>query len=384
MSGRTPIAFVINSIGQGGAERVLSILLAAIGDRAARYEVHLVLLDDLPHARPMPDDVVIHTLGGGGGGLFRLRRRLAQIRPALIVSFLVRANLGAALVGKMLGVPVIICERMHLSSHLAGRHGPLKRWAFTAALRLAYRFPALALGVSSGVTQDLVETFGVRRERSATLFNPYPIQAIRAAALEPAPIKPPPAYFVAVGRLEPSKNVLQLLEAYAAAGVSESLVIVGDGSLRDEVERRVKALHLEDRVLLAPFCANPFPIVAGARAYVSASLNEGFPNAMVEAMVLGRPVLASDCPSGPGEILEGACAEEECACEAEFGVLTKAGSLPSLIDGLRRMADPEVRERYGRQSLLRAADFAAEAITEQYWSLFERVMAGRASEAADR
>ena len=125
---------------------------------------------------------------------------------------------------------------------------------------------------------------------------------------------------------------------------------------------------------LAPFCENPFPVVAGAQAYVSASLNEGFPNAMVEAMVLGRPVLASDCPSGPAEILRGVCPSGERACEAEFGLLTCAGSISSLVDGLQRIADPSVRARLEPRSLERAADFSAEVITEQYWALFEDVI----------
>lgn len=373
MTARTRIAFVINSIGQGGAERALSVILSAIGERSARYEVHLVLLDDLPHAREMPSYVQQHTLGGGARSIAQLYSLFSKMKPALIVSFLVRSNLASALSGRLLGIPVVACERMHLSSHLEGKHRGLKLAAFKAALKIAYRFPERLLGVSTGVTEDLVEAFGVDAARSSTIFNPYPFEQIHNAAKASRPAHLPERYLVVVGRLEPSKNILQLIDAYAAAAVPQALVILGDGALRSEVERRVADLGLSDRVCLEGFCADPFPIVARAEAYVSASLNEGFPNAMVEAMVLGRPILASDCPSGPGEILVGRCDDPDAACEAQYGLLVQTRALGGLIDGLKRIADPTVQARLGPLSAARANDFRAEVITEQYWSLFDQL-----------
>jgi len=371
---RTRIAFVINSIGQGGAERVLSVILSAIGERQTRYEVHLVLLDDLPRARTMPDYVTIHTLDARGGlarSLVQLFLCLRALKPSLIVSLLVRANLTSALVGRLLGAPVIACERMHLSSHLKGRYSPLKLALLTAVLRRAYQFPAVVLGVSSGVTEDLIKNFHVPVTRAATIFNPYPIEAILSAARQAPAFDLPAAYFVAVGRLEPGKNVLQLIDAFAAARISQQLVIIGEGAQRASVAARIAALGLEDRVHLLGYCDNPFPVVARAQAYVSASLNEGFPNAMVEAMVLGVPVVVSDCPSGPAEILGGACHDQDHACDGEFGLLTTMGSTMSLADGLERMAAPDVRGRYAEQAAKRAGDFTADKVTEQYWALFD-------------
>nr|WP_232793361.1 glycosyltransferase [Caulobacter hibisci] len=354
--------------------------MSGVGDRIKHYELHLVLLDDLPEARAFPAYVIKHTLDGRGSALrsvLRLNALLARLKPDLVVSFLVRANLASGLAAWAQGFPLIICERMHLSSHLEARYKPTPLAVLRLALRAAYRNAKVVLGVSSGVTTDLLANFGVPPCLAKTIFNPYPLERIRQAAAEPPAIALPADFLVAVGRLEPSKNFAQLIDAYAASNPPSDLVILGDGSLRPALHAQIRRLGLEGRIHMPGFLANPFSVVGRANAYISASLNEGFPNAMVEAMVLGLPILASDCPSGPAEILDGAVdPQAEAPALATYGLLSPLNRTAPLAAGIARLTDPILRSSLSELARTRAETFAAPIITEQYWTLFEATSAG--------
>jgi glycosyltransferase involved in cell wall biosynthesis len=376
------IAFVINSIGYGGAERALYNILAHIGAHKADFDVHLITLDDHTEARSMPAYVNAHVLDCRGSlmrSLWQLDRCLARLGPALVVSFLVRANVASAIAARRLGIPHIACERMHLSSHLAGRYRGLKLWATRMMPRLAYRFPTIVLGVSTGVTEDLIARHGVARSRARTIYNPYDLEAIEQNALKAPEMPLPSRFIVAVGRLERSKNFGQLIEAYLRAGLPMALVILGEGPERSRLEHLVTTHNAQDRILLPGYARNPFAIVARADFFVSASLNEGFPNAMVEAMVLGKPVVATDCQSGPAEILAGVVRLGDLSItEAKYGILVPEGRVEALKDGIIRMAESETRRRYALQAKERAGEFGAAFISDQYWTLFDEVLRQKA------
>ncbi len=379
------IVFVINSIGYGGAERALANILG----RHARegWEAHLVTLDDDADARAMPAWLTRHRLDARGGFLrsvWQLARLLRRLKPDLCVSLLVRANLCTVLTGRFAaGGRVIICERMHLTSHLEGRY---RGWRLAAAKllpRLIYRHADAALGVSSGVSADLVARHGVPPVKSATIFNPYDLERIRQDGAAPASIALPASFAVAVGRLTAAKNMALLIEAFLDADLPHALIILGDGEERGALEALIRSRGAEGRVLLPGYLDNPFSVMSRARFYVSASRNEGFPNAMVEAMALGAPVVASDCPSGPAEIL----AEVEAIATTgmvagRFGLLVPVDDRESLTAAMIRMDEPATRDHYAAQARLRAADFGLEAVASLYWSFFRSVLAdagGRAS-----
>jgi glycosyltransferase involved in cell wall biosynthesis len=372
---RPVLAFVINSLGSGGAERALATILEAAGPRRDRFDIHLILLDDEPPMRAMPSWVVQHVLRARGGllrSVLALTRLLAKLRPALTISLLVRANLSAALASRILGRPVVICERMHLSSHLKGRYHGWRLAVAKALPRLLYPLATHILGVSSEVAGDLMETFGAPADRTSVIYNPYDLDGIRAAGRAAPKMMLPPRFMVAVGRLVAAKNVEQLIRCHAAAAVEPDLVILGDGP-----ERAALARAAGDRVHFLGFTEDPFPVVARAEAYLSASRNEGFPNAMVEAMVLGVPVLVSDCRSGPSEILADVPGRVATTglVDAPYGLLFAEGDDEALIAGLRTLADPEIRRRHAEQAQRRSEQFSVEIIAEKYWAMFEALAA---------
>ena len=375
------IVFVINSIGTGGAERVLVNLLGAMtAERRARTSVHVVLLDRAAEARALPAFVEKHVLDSRGSllrSVAGLSGALRKIQPHLVVSFLVRANVASSLACWRQGIPSVLCERMHLSSHLAGRYSGPRLAAARALPRLAYRLATRLVGVSQGVTEDMIAEFGADPGRTETIVNPFDLAAIEQEAKEAPEFDLPQRFIVAAGRLEPAKAMDKLIDAYVAAAVEPALVILGEGSERARLKARIEAAGTGHRILMPGYARNPFAIMGRAEAYVSASTNEGFPNAMVEAMALGLPVVATDCRSGPAEILAGVsrldCRE---VIFADYGVLVPENDVAALAAAIRAIVgDPERSADYARRARRRAQDFAIAPVAARSWALFDAVAA---------
>lgn len=374
------LLFVINSIGSGGAERVLDNILYAAQGRLDRYEVHLCLLDDAPERRAMQPVFGKHVLAANGklgASITQLHALARRIQPDLIVSFLIRANVATAIAGRLSGTPTILCERMNTSSHLSLRYGGIKRVLLGLLPRLVYARASLILAVSEGVRQDLIHAFGIRPARVRTIYNPYDIDRLATAGAAPPAIALPDRFIVAVGRLVAAKGFDLLIDAFARQEAHPSLIILGEGPEHAALAARIAALGMADRITLAGFTPELFAIVARAQALVSASHNEGFPNAIAEAMALGLPVLATDCPSGPAELLGGQAREEGRATQAPYGLIVKDGDVAGLVDGLRLLEDPALRATYAAASRRRLEDFRIETIAAHYWTLFDDYLARR-------
>ncbi|PAX06329.1 glycosyltransferase [Sphingomonas lenta] len=366
---------MINSIGSGGAERALGRILDAAGDRRGRYELHLALLDREPEMRALPMLDGRHRLDARGGllrSVVQLRQLLRRLRPVLVVSLLVRANMATALAAPAAGARAVLCERMHLSSHLAGRYRGAKLRALRLLARRLYRRADLMLAVSEGVRRDLVERFGMPAGRVLTIENPYDVDRIVAGGARAPSIALPPAFIVAVGRLVAAKGFALLIDAYARADPPLPLVVLGEGPDRARFEAQAAAAGLGERIRFAGFVADPFAVMARAEFLVSASHNEGFPNAIAEAMALGVPVVATDCPSGPAELLGSEAGAPGEVAEAPFGLVVRDGDRDGLADAIGRMADPGLRARLAAAGRRRIEDFRAERIAERYWAAFDR------------
>jgi N-acetylgalactosamine-N,N'-diacetylbacillosaminyl-diphospho-undecaprenol 4-alpha-N-acetylgalactosaminyltransferase len=363
------VAFVINSFEGGGAERVLATLLQEVhGGLSVNNDIkpELVLLDDVPARYDWPADVPCHVLGANGTMTDSVRRLLdytRRRRPDVMLAFLSRANIAAVTVKMRYRVPVLISERVNTTEHLAG--GGVRNMLARGLIRALYPRADRVIAVSRGVARDLVDNFRVSPERVHVIHNPYDLDKIRAKAGEAAPADLPARFVVAVGRLTANKNFAMLIRAYARADLDDDLVILGAGELRDELASLVRQLGVERRVRFVGFVTNPYAVMARATAFVSASNVEGFPNAAAEAMALGRPVVLTDCPSGPGELLGGAAPTGSGVTKARYGVLTPVGDEAAMVDALRLIVSPEMRA-YGDHARHRMEDFRAAEITRKY------------------
>jgi glycosyltransferase involved in cell wall biosynthesis len=369
------IAFVINSLGPGGAERVMD---AIVRMAPGGWDCHLVLLDREKEWRTPPDFVQVHRLDCNFrlvASIRQLRSELATIQPDIVVSFLVRANVAAVIGAASVGAAVIVSERSHLTTHLAERHSGLRRWAAGAAPRLAYPRADHVIAVSNGVRSDLIRNFGVEPGRVSSIANPYDLERIAQEAMAEPEIPLPDRFLVSVGRLVGAKGFDDLLEAYKLADPDIPLCILGDGPDRNFLEGRIAALGLGDRVHLFGYLKNPFAVVGRSDLFVSASHCEGFPNAMAEAMALGRPVIATDCPSGPAELLDDVETVGASGVHAgKYGMLVPVKRPEVLARAIGMMADVDVRAHYFAMSRQRMESFRIEAIARRYWDTFAEVL----------
>ncbi|MER0239446.1 glycosyltransferase [Fulvimarina sp. MAC8] len=158
------------------------------------------------------------------------------------------------------------------------------------------------IGVSQGVVDDLA-LLGAVPEQSRIIYNAYDIEAIRSKRADIPSDLPNGPFILHVGRFAPAKRYDVLFDAYRRSGRPEKLVLLTPPS--PELQKMIADRTSESRVVVAGFRENPFPFMAAASALILSSDREGFPNVLPEALICGTPVVSTDCPAGPSEILTG-------------------------------------------------------------------------------
>lgn len=331
------ILFVINSLEGGGAEKVMCNWLREMENifNSSNAEVTLLLLDSLPEVNLAPNYVNKVTLDSKGK-IFRsyvnLKSAIAKLKPDIILSFLNRSNVICSLVGRKFNIPTIISERSNTSQHFGNS---IKGAIGKAAIKYSYPLATKVLAVSEGVKLDLVKSFGVASSNCILLQNAYDISALNTSAQEPVPeINLDSEFIVAIGRLHHVKNFELLITSYTEAKIKFPLYILGEGPLKEALQKQINKLGQQKKIRLLGYQTNPYPYLKHAQFLVSTSNSEGFPNGIAEALCLGTPILATNCESGPAEILaNNAHYKTDDADIVDFGVLSKPRSVVGMIKG---------------------------------------------------
>lgn len=381
------IMIVINSLAQGGAERVASVLMEHYHDDSG-FDVTLVLLeDDIAYA--LPEDATVNILSALNNQdssmkktlfipflAYKLQKLIKQQKPDLVVSFLYRADFVNVLASYGHHVPVIVSERVNASSTYANPSLNAKINKFL--IKTLYPKASYVINVSEGTKMDLVANFAISAQKQTVIYNPYDIEKIKILAAKEVDISfKKEKTLIAVSRFRPIKNIAMILEAVAMLPKEVRLVLVGDGSEEAILKEQAKRLGLDEKVLFVGAQDNPYKYMSKAAIYISASRSEGFPNALVEAMICGCAVLSTDCPSGPREILAPQTSQTlSSGVEyAAYGTLVGVDDTIALKEALEKLLeDDALRDSYTQKSQKRAEDFHVSTILEHYSETFMHVM----------
>ena len=225
------------------------------------------------------------------------------------------------------------------------------------------------IALSKGVANDVVEAVPALRGLIDVVHNiGLPLSA-QIAVPEPD-LYPPTAgriRFLACGRLVEQKGYPYLLEAFARVVKEQDaeLHILGKGRLQGKLEVQAERLGLARSVHFLGFCANPYLHMRAADVFVLSSLWEGFGNVIVEAMAMGTPVISTDCPHGPNEII----------INELNGLLVPPGDAAALAGAMLRLADDtSLRERLAQAGQLRAQDFSADRIAGEFAAVLRKLV----------
>ena len=303
------VALFLPTLGGGGAERVTLNLARGLVERG--YRVDLVLGKAVgAYLNGVPDGVRLVALGARRllTTPWALSRYLVRDRPRTVLSAMNDANvvaLTAAWLARYRG-PVVAAEHNQLYSD--GRLTPLRR-AFIAAMRLTYPRAHRVVAVSHGVKDSLTTTAHIDPRHIDVIYNPVITPQLHQAT-QATPDHPwfqgPDPILLGIGRLTRQKNFPNLLHAFAHVRTQRpaKLIILGEGEDREALTHLVHQLHLTNHVDLPGFAPNPYAYLAHAHLFALSSDWEGLPTVLIEALATHTPVVSTDCPSGPREILD--------------------------------------------------------------------------------
>lgn len=310
----TDLAVLVAYTGDGGVEKMMNHLLRGFVD--AGISVDLLLLKARGghvHAIPAGVNIVRLDVVTSLFALPTLHRYLRQTRPPALLAAKDRAGRVALLARRFAGTQtrVVLRMGMHLSGSLAGKTR-IQRLARFLPVRWLYPWADAIVTVAQPIAEDLSRIGRIPMDRFRVIANPSLSPDIEALA--DAPVDQPwfnddsgIPVILAAGRLKTQKDFATLLRAFALVRRDRSarLVILGEGPERTNLLQLARDLSIATDVDLPGFRDNPYPLMQAASLVVLSSRYEGSPNVLVEAMGLGTPVVATDCPSGPRELLQG-------------------------------------------------------------------------------
>lgn len=336
---RFRIALYVPNLSGGGAERVMVTVANALSERG--HDVDLVLVKATGDYTDLLDDGVrVVDLNASRilASVPTLVRYLREHRPDALLSTLFFTNVMATWACRWVEDPPRLVLRE--ANTISAKGAQADHWKYRLMpifSRWFYPWADRVVTVSEAAADDLVQVTGMARDKVRTIYNPVVTDHLETQAQEPVdhpwfqPDAPP--VVLGAGRLERQKDFATLIRAFAQVrGEREArLVILGRGNRRDELQGLAASLDVGDDVLLPGFVDNPFRYMRRACVFALSSRFEGLPGVLIQAMATGCPVVSTNCPSGPREILR----------EGDYGPLVPVGDAPALAEGIRSvLVDP--------------------------------------------
>lgn len=365
------ISFFLPKLAGGGAERAMLHLAEGFADRGLTVDLVLaeasgeyldqvspkISIVDLKSTRPV---IVTKTLA--------LRRYLQQEQPSVLFSAL--DILSSALWARgqtNARTRIVMCVQTYLSEQFQNHQRNTIARFRRQMVRWLYPKADAIVAASLGTAKDVAEITGLPIDRIDVAYNPVVTpemqQKIHESIDHPwfAPDQPP--VLLGVGRLVSQKDFFTLIRAFAEVRAVQParLMILGEGEQRSQLEQLIHELQLDADVALPGFVENPYAYMAHARVFVLSSRFEGFGNVVAEALATGTAVVATDCPSGPAEILD----------YGKYGKLVPTANPSALATAiLETLESPADSDALKARSL----EFTRDRIVDQYLTVVEQLI----------
>lgn len=387
MNGKKPkLLIFINTLQSGGAERVVSLLLGHLKDD---FEIHLALYSNIiefaipPEIKvlnlnePLQQDKAIRFLKLPYIS-WKVYKYCKKNEINISVAFLYRPCYINALMKSFWGYKghVIMCERTHQTT-MQQSHSSIYRMFSKFMVMFSYKRADLVLANSYAMQTDLIENFKIKTP-VRVIYNPIDLHFIKTHVAEETDFvfEKDIFHFVNVGGFRKEKNHLLLIQAFfILKHLPCKLVIVGGGVMEEELKQKVHDLGLMDKVVFCGFDKNPFKYVHRSDCFVLSSDVEGFPNVLIEALACGKPVISTDCSSGPRELLAPATDLHHRVINkyeiGEFGILTPVNDVIALAAAMKKMYnDASLRSQFESKAAKRAEQFDVDEIKQYFHVAF--------------
>lgn len=389
------IGLLIPSMNSGGAERVVSRLSHIL---SADYNIFVIMFEDTYMKYDCAGTII--NMGINSNPKSKFFKNLLPIKRAIMLRKIKKTNNLSAVISFLDSPNVVnILSRTNnckviisIRNHKFPKNNEL---AFKM-LKSLYRNADSVVSVSKVITEKMVNKFSISKNKAITIYNPYDVNEIKNHSSEMIDEANREFFsrgfiFISIGRITYQKGFWHLVKAFKIVHDNHpeaKLVIIGRDESEGKTHRLVKELEIEKSVLITGFIENPLRYISRSSAYVLSSLFEGFPNALVEAMACGCPVIAADCKSGPREILYDNTDISNISMsieKADNGIL-----VPPLDSGenwdcsaihesekilanamIMLINDIQLREYYSRMSVARAKEFSNEICMKEYKAVIE-------------
>ncbi|MGM8216829.1 glycosyltransferase [Bacillaceae bacterium W0354] len=366
------ILFFLYRLAGGGAERTILNIIKNLDEE--EFEIILVLSSSKnnDYIELLPSNVKVRYLNEDRlrYSFLRLSKCIKEENPDLLFSTVNENNI-ILLIAKILSfknIPAIVRESSNRTQ--AGKATRLNK----KVTRFLYnQFADRIISLSQGVCDDLINNFGINKSKVNIIYNPIDIENINKLGSEEVydlDINTGEKLIIAVGRLVEAKDFFTLIKAFhlVSSEVNAKLLILGKGPKETELIALCKKLKVENKVVFGGFKQNPYKYIKKADLFVLSSKWEGFGHVIVEAMASGTPVIATDCNSGPREIIG----------NDQYGVLVPVSDYEEIAMKLVfLLKDEDSREYYRKKGIERAYRFEASKITKEYSRVMCEVIENR-------
>jgi glycosyltransferase involved in cell wall biosynthesis len=368
---RIKIMFVYSSLFAGGEERLLIDRLKEL-DRN-KFDIALCLFKKAGEfISEIPSDIPILELKKNNRWdffplIFRLRKTIQKQQPDIVVSGLWYPTVIVALSKLFIRHSFRFIAREPHNHKRDYNRNTIVDLIRRQLLQYGHQHADLILTGSKGAATDIAANYGIPRERIHVIYNAVNLAEINRKAAEPITqnMLNNRKYLVTLGRLIHRKGFDILLRSFKIVKMQSNpelrLVIIGEGKERANLEQLARELEISDAITFLGYQPNPYNIIRQAAGFVCSSRWEGFASVIIEAMATGVPIVSTQCPFGPDEII----------IDGINGLLVPVDDTSAMANAIIRiLTEPQLREQFSEAGKTRVINFDIKYIVKEYETVF--------------